>query len=102
MITPSIGTKGLRVDRLDPPCLVIGQRGEFLFAGAVRKVATILVKETEEQIGQPLGHVDKGIHLLPELIVALHKSGFVGKIPFDRPLNAGIEEFGVRGCIENR
>ncbi|SJM30189.1 hypothetical protein BQ8482_130088 [Mesorhizobium delmotii] len=36
-------------------------------------MATILVRETEEQIDQPLGHVDEGIDLLPELIVALQK-----------------------------
>lgn len=38
--------------------------------------------------------------MLPELIVALQKSCFVGKEPFDRPPSAGIKKFGVRGCIE--
>ncbi len=66
MITPSIGTKVLRVDRLDPPCLVIGQRAEFLFAGRSTG-GHHLVKETGGQIGQPLGHVDQVVNLLPEL-----------------------------------
>lgn len=37
---------------------------------------------------------------MPELIVALQKSCFVRKVPFDRPPKAGIKKFGVRGCIE--
>ncbi|MER9832399.1 hypothetical protein NKJ51_29300 [Mesorhizobium sp. M0134] len=69
----------MRVDRLDPPCLVIGQRGEFVFAGVVRQVATILVQETEEQTISRSGMSIKASTCCRNLIVALQKSGFVGK-----------------------
>src|SRR5277367_5502355 len=94
------GLEGLAVYRLDTLRLLAGQCAELLRASALRQAAVVLGQKSEQEIDQALGHIEEGLDLAAEIIVALQEACFGGKILFDRLLDTGIEKFRVWCGVE--
>jgi hypothetical protein len=88
------------IDRFDPLRLFIAQLLKFALPRRLGQPPVVLIQESEEQVDQSLGHLKESLDLLAELIVAPQKIRLGGEIMFDRFLNAGVEELGVRRGIK--
>ncbi len=73
---------------------------EFLLAAPLRKRAAVLVEEAEQKVGCTVGHVDDIRHFAPEGVIGLEEARFGGQIDIDRPLDAFVQELGMRRRIE--
>lgn len=63
----------LAVERLDTPRLRVRQQAEFLPSGALGEIPLILGEKAEQQIDQALGHIEKGLDLPAEAVIALQE-----------------------------
>ena len=82
------------------PDLVVGQGSEFPFPPAARQLAAVLVEEPEQEIRQPIWHIDDQVQMVPKRVVPPQKCCFLRQVQFDSPLHATVQELGLRCSIE--
>ena len=85
---------------LDLRHLPKGQFGELLFPRSLGKPTTVLPQNCEEGAECSLRHIEHRLDTCPELVIILQVACFVRKIVFDRLADAGVQEFRVRGRVE--
>ena len=72
----------LMVKSLHLRYLVVSQCSKFPFAPTTGQPAPVLVKESEQQVGQPLGHVDQLAHRSPKPVIAPQECCFLRQVSF--------------------
>jgi len=90
----------VRVQALDRPDLVVGQRLELLRAGPPRQAPLPLPQEVVQQMDRPVRHVHQLLDRRGEPVERLQVGDLVREVPLDRLRHAPVQELGVRRRVE--